>query len=363
MSIDARLSHHLPVAADSEPFQLQIHLSAPSGIIVILGPSGSGKTLTLNCIAGFARPDEGRILVNDRLLFDAAARVNTPPQQRHCGYIFQDHALFPHMTVRDNLRFAASASRTGGRGLAQRRRINDLLEAFELTTLAGRRPAQLSGGEKQRAALARILVSEPRILLLDEPTRGLDARLRQTFYAILRQTQQRLGVPMLLVTHDVEECFQLADFICLMHRGQFLQAASRDDVLCHPASAAAARFLGLYSIVNAEIKSLDPGRDTSVLSVLGQAISGHYLPGHLIGDRGLLCIREAELKVFPPEARSTNGMLLLEVKTSSNTPLGVRLQFVGDISATVSQTEFEQLRSFKLLCVRIPPSAMSFLSE
>src|ERR1700759_22202 len=108
MSLDARLVLRLPGGPDSEPFHLDIHLKAPSGITVLLGPSGSGKTLTLNCIAGFAHPDEGRILVNDELFFDAATRTNIPPEFRRCGYLFQDHALFPHMTIRENLRFAAS---------------------------------------------------------------------------------------------------------------------------------------------------------------------------------------------------------------------------------------------------------------
>jgi molybdate transport system ATP-binding protein len=363
MSIYARLGKRFPATAGSDAFELDIQLSAPPGIIVILGPSGSGKSLTLNCVAGFARPDEGRILVNDKLFFDAAAKVNTPPQQRHCGYIFQDHALFPHMTVRENLGFAASAARTAGRGLVRRRRINELLEAFELTGLANRKPIQISGGERQRAALARILVSEPQILLLDEPTRGLDARLRQTFYDILRQTQERLGVPMLLVTHDVEECFALADFICLMQRGRFLQAAARDEVLCRPASASAARFLGLYSIVPAEIKALDPGNKTSLLLLLGQTIGGQYLPGHLIGDRGLLCIREAEIKVLPPECHVSQRTLLLEVVAVSLRPYGVHIELAGDVAATVSQADFEVLRSRPQLALEIPPSALSFVSE
>ncbi len=364
MSIEARLFKRLPpTSANSDPFELDVHLSAPAGIVVLLGPSGSGKSLTLNCIAGFARPDDGRVLVNDRLFFDGPTKVNTTPQQRQCGYIFQDHALFPHMTVRDNLRFAASSARTGARGLARYRRINELLETFELTSLANRKPPQLSGGEKQRAALARILVGEPAILLLDEPSRGLDARLRQTFYEVLRQTQQRLGVSMLLVTHDVEECFALADFICLMHAGRFLQAAPRETVLCRPASSAAARSLGLFSVVNAEIKALDPARNTSVLSLGGQSLEGHYLPGHLIGDRGLLCIREAEIKVLPPQPRSTRDTLLLVVDATALTPVGVRIRFEGDICATVSETDFEHLRSSRQLSLQIPASALSFLTE
>ncbi|MBV9266462.1 MAG: ATP-binding cassette domain-containing protein, partial [Acidobacteriaceae bacterium] len=262
MTIDARIAKHLPPTSDSPAFDLDIHLQAPAAITVLFGPSGSGKTLTLNCVAGFTKPDHGRILINDRLLFDHATNVHVPPQARRCGYLFQDHALFPHMSVRENLLFAARVSRTGKRGMAQRRLVNELLDAFELGELAGRRPAQLSGGQKQRAALARILVTEPEAVLLDEPARGLDARLKQSFFQVLRDMRERLNCPMLLVTHDLDECFELAEYVCLLDRGQFLQAGRRQEVLSRPSSAEAARLLGIYSIVPGEIRALDPSRDT-----------------------------------------------------------------------------------------------------
>jgi len=206
--IDARLLKRLPADRNGQEFKLDVHLQAEPGITALFGPSGAGKSLTLNCIAGFARPDAGRILVDDHIYFDDAAGVHLAPQRRRCGYIFQDHALFPHMTVRENLRFAVSSSATkGSSGLNRRRRINELLEAFELTELASRKPTQLSGGQKQRAALARILVSEPRVLLLDEPTRGLDARLRDSFYQLLKETRDRLRASIVLITHDTQECF------------------------------------------------------------------------------------------------------------------------------------------------------------
>ena len=211
--IDARVLKRLVSRTDTEPFHLDIHMRAGDGITVLFGPSGAGKSLTLNCIAGFVRPDQGRILVADNLLFDGATGVHIAPQHRHCGYIFQDHALFPHMTVRGNLQFAANAAHAGR--LNKHRKMQELLEAFELTELADRRPARLSGGQKQRAALARILMGEPRLLLLDEPARGLDARLRLSFHDVLRKTRDRLDIPVLLVTHDLEECFELADSVCI----------------------------------------------------------------------------------------------------------------------------------------------------
>jgi molybdate transport system ATP-binding protein len=365
MSIDAQISKHLPAIEDSDAFQLEIRLRAPSSAItVLLGPSGSGKTLTLNCVAGFARPDAGRILVNDRLYFDASSGVHLQPQFRRCGYVFQDHALFPHMTIRENLQFSASASRPRIPVLTQRRRINDLLDAFELADLAARKPAQLSGGQKQRAALARILMSEPQAILLDEPTRGLDERLRQSFYSILLETQRRLQIPMLLVTHDMQECFQLGDYVCLMDKGKFLQDGPRDSVLCEPATLEAARFLGLYSLLPAEILALDPGRNTSRLRILDQEIGASYLRGHLIGDRGFACIRQSELTLSPPSSSSARGgALTLDIKDVNADPRGMRVQFEGGLAAIVAASEFEPLRALTRVAVQIPVAAIHFLVE
>lgn len=361
MSIDAQLTKRFAPVNESDAFLLDVHLRAPgSAITVLLGPSGSGKTLTLNCIAGFARPDKGRILVNDRLYFDGQAGVHVSPQARQCGYVFQDHALFPHMTVRDNLRFAAAVSRPRTAALSQRRRIKEVLEAFELNSLALRKPAQLSGGQKQRAALARVLVSEPRIILLDEPTRGLDERLRQNFYAMLRETLQQSGIPMLLVTHDLEECFQLADHVCLMDKGRFLQDGPRNTVLCQPASADAARFLGLYSLLPAEILALDPGRNTSRLRILGQELRANYFKARLIGDRGLACIRQSEITVAA-ESHADANELMLQVVAAEPDPRGTRIHFEGELQTVVPDSEYQPLRGQAQLAVQIPVSAISFL--
>ncbi len=364
MSIDARLIKRFPAGRDSEAFELNIHLLADAGITVLFGPSGSGKTLTLNCLGGFARPDEGRILINDHLYFDATANVHLSPQRRRCGYIFQDHALFPHMTVRDNLRFAASAAPSEkNRGLNRRRRINELIDSFELGDLAARKPGQLSGGQKQRAALARVLVSEPRLLLLDEPTRGLDARLRRSFYNVLRKTREQLQVSTVLVTHDLEECFELADSVLLIDRGRILQSGPRELVLSKPATLDVARSLGVYNILPACITALDPSRKTSRLTVLDHEIEGPYLPGHLIGDRGFLCIREAETKVLPPTSRAAHNLLLLRLLEHTACSRGMRLFFEHGIAATVSEAAFEELRGSDRLAVEIPSSAVYFIGK
>ncbi len=137
--IDARLTKRLPAVGNSEAFELNIHLKSDAGTTVLWGASGAGKTLALNCLGGFSTPNEGRILINDELYFDGATGVNLRPRDRRCGYMFQDHALFPHMTIRNNLKFAVAAARHNSR-LDKHRRMNDLLEAFELGELANRKP-------------------------------------------------------------------------------------------------------------------------------------------------------------------------------------------------------------------------------
>ena len=362
-AIDARLIKRFPAASDSGAFELNVHLETGGGVTVLFGASGAGKTLTLNCIGGFTRPDEGRILVNDHLFFDAATGVHVAPPRRRCGYIFQDHALFPHMTIRENLRFAASAALgDGNRRLNRHRRINELLERFELNELAARKPAQLSGGEKQRAALARILMSEPRLLLLDEPTRGLDARLRQAFYETLRKMRSRLDVPVLLVSHDLEECLELADTVCLMERGRFLQCDAREVVMTRPATIEAARLLGVHSIIPATIAGLDPGRNTSRLRVLEGEIEGPYLPGHLLGDQGHLCIRKSEISVHPEEVHGQN-QISARVLGTSLSARGVRIAFEYGICTTVSESAWKELRGQERMKLQIPSAAVHFIGN
>ena len=166
--IRARLRKAFPAAAGSAGFSLDLEFQAGAGITVLFGPSGSGKTLVLDSIAGFVRPDEGRILLDDEILFDGATGVHLAPQARDCGYVFQKGALFPHMTLRENLEFAAERRPR----LERHRRVNEMIERFRLAESAGRRPHEVSGGQRQRLSIARALIGGPRVLLLDEPRKA-----------------------------------------------------------------------------------------------------------------------------------------------------------------------------------------------
>mgnify|MGYP001424697142 CR=1 FL=1 len=226
---------------------LELDLAAP-GVTVLFGPSGCGKTTVLRCLAGLERPDAGTIRLGDETWFDAAVGVQLPPQRRGIGFLSQDYALFPHLTVGDNVAY-------GLRGLPQgerRRRAAVLLDAFDLAALAGRRPAQLSGGQQQRVALARALAPRPRLLLLDEPLSALDAVLREQLRGELGRLLRRAGIPALVVTHDRSEAMALGDRLVVMRDGRIRQDGPVLEVFNRPVDAEVARIVG--------VETRQPGR-------------------------------------------------------------------------------------------------------
>jgi molybdate transport system ATP-binding protein len=362
--IDARLQKTFSLPGSPETFKLDLHLETDSRAVALLGPSGSGKTLTLNCIAGFVQPDEGRILINDELFFDSRANISRAPRYRRSGYVSQEHALFPHMTVRENLLFAAQSRPrqkwTRGGGLGRRRAIKEILETFELTSLAEQKPARLSGGQKQRAALARVLINEPQILLLDEPTRGLDARLRDNFYRLFETLRKQLDIPVLVVTHDLNECLRLAEYVYYIEAGRIVQSGTRHEILSRPASLSMARSLGIYSCLPAEISFLDPSRNLSRISASGVVIEAPYLPGHLIGDHGYLCLRNSELEIVEDASSKVNSF---SIAVLGATPAagGVRLELEHELSLTLNQDRWLALGRPARVKVYIPPQSAHFL--
>src|SRR5205085_12418902 len=257
--ISARLRKSFPARPDSASFALELDFQATAGVTVLFGPSGSGKTLTLDLIAGFMRPDDGRILLDNEILFDGAAGVNLAPQARNCGYVFQNYALFPHMTLRQNLEFAAERRPR----LERHRRVSEMLEKFRLVDAAGRRPHEVSGGQRQRCSIARALIGAPTLLLFDAPAQGLDAPLRAEFYGVLSQVRADFKTPMLLVTHSLDECFELAEEMLVLREGRLVQNGTPRAILDQPANADVARLLGVFNLIPAEIRALDPGRNTS----------------------------------------------------------------------------------------------------
>ena len=352
--ITARLRKTFPASTDSRAFSLDVQFEAGAGVTVLFGPSGSGKTLTLDCVAGFERPDDGRIMLNDAILFDGPARVFLPPQARRCGYVFQNYALFPHMTMRENLEFAAASLRN----LERHKRVSEMLDRFQLGDVGGRRPHELSGGQKQRGSIARALLASPRILLLDEPAQGLDAILRQELYAILRQVQEDFPMPSLLVTHDLKEALELGERMHVFRDGRIVQSGTPQEIVDTPQSADIARLLGAYNLVSAEIVELDPGRNISRLNVGEWEIKGTYYPGHLKGARVTLCVTPSQVRVTAREGYPPVNTMGLDLEHVAAGPDRVGLVFRGGFRAELARPDWDRISSAREFAVEIPAEAL-----
>ena len=355
--IQARVRKQYAPGPDFAGFSLDVEFRAAGGVTVLFGSSGAGKTLTLDSIAGFVRPDEGRILLDYQILFDGAAGVHLAPRARHCGYVFQNYALFPHMTLRQNLEFAVERLPR----LERHRKVTEMLDKFHLADVAGRRPYQLSGGQKQRCSIARALIGAPRVLLLDEPARGLDAPLRTELYSVLRQVRQDFGIPILLVTHDSEECFELADEMMVLREGRVVQSGPPRKVFEQPASVDVARLLGLYNLLPVEIRGLDPGRNLSRLRYQEVELTGPYFPGRLIGDQVWLCVRPDLLAVAPRDGRLGVNQLPATLLRVVEKPERLRLEFAGDIAVELARSEYEKYGPVKDWVIEFPANSLRIL--
>ncbi|HEX6209986.1 MAG TPA: ABC transporter ATP-binding protein [Methylomirabilota bacterium] len=237
-------------------FTLDVDWTADGGVAALFGPSGAGKTLTLQCMAGLLRPDAGRIVVDGRVLFDDAAATDLPPQARRVGYVFQGYALFPHLTVADNVGFGLRDRPHPERA----RRVAEVLARLGLAGLERRYPRELSGGQRQRVALGRALAIDPALLLLDEPLSALDAPLRRTLRDDLRAVLTDWGAAAVVVTHDFTEAYRLGDRIVVYEGGRVVQAAPRTELLWQPASEAVARIVGIPNVLHGTVIKATPDR-------------------------------------------------------------------------------------------------------
>ncbi len=223
-------------------FFLKVDFETAGERMALLGLSGSGKSMSLKCIAGIETPDAGRIVLDGRVLFDSEKHINLPPQKRHVGYLFQNYALFPHMTVLQNLRVGASKETD----------LQEALVRFRLEGLGHLRPAQLSGGQQQRVALARILLSKPQCLLLDEPFSALDSHLALQMELELARMLEDFGGDILYVSHNCAEVRRLCDRVCVLSEGRSVEHISVSDLLSAPQTVAAARLAGFHNLTEAE---------------------------------------------------------------------------------------------------------------
>jgi iron(III) transport system ATP-binding protein len=225
----------------------------------LLGPSGCGKTTTLRCIAGLETPDDGVIAVDDRRLFDAKARVNVPVEQRAIGMVFQSYAIWPHMTVAENVAFPLTVAKRSKRAEIKEA-VRRALAVVDLDGFQERSATRLSGGQQQRVALARAIVHEPGLLLLDEPLSNLDAQLRDDMRGELKRLQSKIGITTVYVTHDQSEALALSDRIAVIERGRIIQIGSPQDIYFRPANPFVARFVGATNLLPGRLLGMSEGR-------------------------------------------------------------------------------------------------------
>lgn len=257
----------------NSPIPLDVEFDCRRGeLLALTGPSGSGKTTVLRCIAGLQSVHSGTVICNDRTWLSTGQTISLKPQQRRTGFVFQQYALFPHLSAQENVQVALQDVARGERNAKAR----SLLALTNMAGLEKRLPAQLSGGQRQRVALARALARRPEVLLLDEPFSAVDQQTRERLYRELAQLRTELQLPMILVTHDMSEVTQLADSISLIHRGTTLQTGSVQSVLGRPTSIAAARLLGHDNLFAATVGATD-GHSAS-LSLLGTTLTVGLTP-------------------------------------------------------------------------------------
>jgi iron(III) transport system ATP-binding protein len=263
--------------------------------VTLLGPSGCGKTTTLRMVAGLERNDSGTIVIGDRVVSDAAADLFVPPDHRKLGMVFQSYAIWPHMTVFDNVAYPLSVRHVAKAEI--RTKVMAALKLVEMDAYAERPAPALSGGQQQRVAIARALVSEPEVLLLDEPLSNLDARLRAQMGDEFRALQRRLKITTLYVTHDQEEAMALSDRVVVMDKGRALQVGAPEEVYRRPASRTVAAFFGTPNFIEARVTASQANGHDHVLGIEGAGARGgcRAAEAYRPGDAVLVMIRPEDV--------------------------------------------------------------------
>jgi len=295
--------------AGATSFLLDVSIEAPSGITILFGPSGAGKSTLLDCIAGLSQPDEGRIAAGDDVLFDSASRINIPAPKRRIAYVFQTLALFPHLSAEENVAY-------GLRDLPQedrRERVAAILKAFGVQNLRSQKPGRISGGEKQRIALARSLVTEPRVLLLDEPLTGLDAELKAAIVDDLRAWNAAKEIPILYVTHSRDEVDALGERVIALENGRVVSAGAPMDVLNAPRRKKLAQAAGFENLLSATV--LDLRESDGVMRVrLGDSPCEIEVPlGYAVpGTRVQIAVRAGDILLATERPRGLSARNVME---------------------------------------------------
>lgn len=307
---------------------------------VLFGPSGCGKTTVLRCLAGLDRPDEGRIVCDGDVWFDAATRFFRSPQERDAGFLFQDYALFPHLTVRDNIGYGLRRLPA----VQRKPRVDELIDRFRLDDCESRFPQQISGGQHQRAALARTVARRPRLLLLDEPLSALDAPLRESLRIELRRLLAEMAVPVILVTHDRIEAMALGDHLIVMSSGRVLESGAVRDVFSRPRRADVARLIGVETIVSGDV--IEAADGLAIIDVAGVRLRASTL--ERLSQRVDVCLRAEDVILLrrPSSDLSVRNQLPATVQwlLSEGPLVRVGLNAGFELTALVTRPACEELQ-------------------
>ncbi|GAB2931254.1 ABC transporter ATP-binding protein [Micromonospora polyrhachis] len=298
----------------------------PGEFITLLGPSGCGKTTTLRMVAGFEDATGGRILLDDKVIDDI------PPQRRPMAMVFQSYALFPHMTVAENISYGLRLQKRTKEEIATSMRM--ALTSMNLVGLEERSPHELSGGQQQRVALARALVVQPKVLLFDEPLSNLDAKLRDAMRAEIRRIQKMFGITSIYVTHDQDEAMSMSDRIVVMNKGKVEQVATPGEIYARPASVFVADFIGRANFIEAVPENITDGRAT--VSVLGRQMTVPTHPKVAAGSVGAYLMVRPETAALTPVTDGGNGIGVVLRSTFHGPSIDYEVETTG---GTITVTE------------------------
>lgn len=345
-NLSARISKRLPAAG--REFTLEIDIEVAPAITILFGASGAGKTTLLDCIAGLSTPDAGNITIGEKSFFDSDSGVDLPVHGRRIGYVFQELALFPHLSVTQNIRYGlARVDRE-----EQKRRIDAILESFRITHLLDRKPGEISGGEQQRVALARALVTDPRVLLLDEPLAGLDAPTKAKIINDLRAWNRAHNIPIFYVTHTREEVFALGDRVIVLDNGHVVAQGTPHEVMSAPQQETVAQLAGFENIFEATVIAARGDRGTMTCRLGGSnvdletplfraAIASSVRVGIRAGDILLATIRPDGLSARNVIPGAVVSVQQRDVIVSATVNCGVEME----VHLTLAAREALQLRA------------------
>lgn len=354
------LSRTYRTRAGTEPVRAlkSVSLDVNTGeIFSLLGPSGCGKTTMLQCIAGLETPDGGAISIGGQTVFSSKDRIVTPANERGLGMVFQSYAIWPHMTVAENVAFPLQQRGQHFSRTEIDKKVAEALDLVKLSAFAKRPAPQLSGGQQQRVALARAIVHKPRLLLLDEPLSNLDAKLRDTMRIELRQLIKSLGITALFVTHDQVEAMSMSDRVALMCEGNIVQVGQPREIYLHPETAFAADFIGSGNLINCAVISKQ-GNYVQVATPFG-TVSSRAALGINVGDMAVLVIRPNAVIAHqgkPPQDASAGALIPGYVQMASflGKEVEIEINVAGNERIIIATTPYHTIEPGEQIHLELP---------